>query len=181
MRDMESNTVGETLVEGFISRMGVPMIIYSDQGKNFKLKLFKQMTNLVGIKKTRTTAFRSCSNGLVERCTRTLNEMLCTPVGEHSQAWDQVLPLLTMAYRGTPHESTGFNPYFKVYGRELYMPIDIMMRRLECSEDVDELDYVQELRERLEDAYEAAREHLKLSAIKQKSYYDVRSNEQPYK
>ena len=36
-------------------------------------------------------------------------------------------------------------------------------------------------RERLEDAYEVAREHLKLSANRQKRYYDVKANERPYK
>ena len=78
--------------------------------------------------------------------------MLCTTVWEHTQAWNQVLPFLMMAYIGTPHDSTGFSPNFMVYSRELFMPIDIMMGRPECSEDVDELDYVQELRERLKDA-----------------------------
>ena len=61
------------------------------------------------------------------------------------------------------------------------MPTDIMMGRLECSEDVDELYYVRELGKRLEDAYELAREHLKLSAVRQKRYYDARAKEQLYK
>ena len=42
------------------------------------------------------------------------------------------------------------------------MPIDIMMGRPECDEDVDELDYVQELQKRPEDAYDVPREHLNL-------------------
>ena len=62
MKYMEAKTVAETLVERFISRMGVPVIIHSDQGRNFELKLFKQMCNLLGIKKTRMTVFRPCSN-----------------------------------------------------------------------------------------------------------------------
>ena len=49
MRDMEAKTVAETQVEGFISRMGISMIIYSDQGRNFESKLFNQIYNLLGI------------------------------------------------------------------------------------------------------------------------------------
>ena len=71
MRDMEAQTVAEILVREFISRMGVPMVIHSDQGRNFESKLFLQMCGLFGIKKTRTTAFRPASNGLVERFNRT--------------------------------------------------------------------------------------------------------------
>ena len=65
MTNMEARTVAGTLVEGFIRRMGV--LIHSDQGRNFESKLFKQMCNLLGIKKSETTALRPCSNGLVER------------------------------------------------------------------------------------------------------------------
>ena len=35
MKDKEAKTVAKTLVEGFISRMDVPMIIHSNQGCNF--------------------------------------------------------------------------------------------------------------------------------------------------
>ena len=46
---------------------------------------------------------------------------------------------------GTPHESTEFSPNFMVYGRELFMPVDVMLGRPEGSEEEDELDYVREL------------------------------------
>ena len=181
MRDMEAKTVAETLVEGYISRMGVPMIIHSDQGRNFESRLFRQMCDLLGIKKTRTTAFRPCSNGLVERFNRTLNEMLCTTARENPLTWDKRVHLLTMAYRSTPHESTGFSPNFMVFGKELFMPIDVMVGSPDDNSNQDELDYVTGLRERLEDAYDVAREHLQTSANRQKRHYDLRANESPYK
>ena len=59
--------------------------------------------------------------------------------------------------------------------------VNVMLGRPEGSEEGDDLDYVWELREMLEDAYEVAREHLKPSADRQKRYYDVKANEQPYK
>ena len=179
MPDMEAKSVAEVLVREFISRVGVPMIIHSDQGRNFESKLFQQMCHLLGIKKTRTTAFRPSSNGLVERFNRTLNEMMCTTARESPLTWDKRVHLLTMAYRSTPHESTGFSPNFMVFGKDLYMPIDVMMGQPD--ESKDELDYVQGLRKRLEDAYDVAREHLQSSADRQKRYYDVRAHENPYK
>ena len=36
-----------------------------------------------------------------------LNEMLCNTTGEYPTTCDQRIPLLTMACKGTPHESTG--------------------------------------------------------------------------
>ena len=180
MPNMEATTVAEILVTQFISRLGVPMIIHSDQGRNFESKLFKQMCKLLGMKKTRTTPFHPESNGLVERFNRTLNEMLCTCARDNSTSWDRHLRLLTMAYRATPHESTGFSPNYMVYGREMHMPIDVMLEE-RCPQEEDELGYVQGLRERLEDAYDVAREHLGRSANRQKRYHDVHAYEQPYK
>ena len=48
IRDMKANDVAETLVEGFITRMDVPMVIHSDQGCNFE-----HMCAVLVIKKTR--------------------------------------------------------------------------------------------------------------------------------
>ena len=70
-----------------------------------------------------------------------------------------------MACRGTPHESTGFGLNLLVYSRKLFMAIDIMVGRPKCSENVDELNYVQELRRRLEHVYGITREHLELSNV----------------
>ena len=67
MKNMEAGTVAEILVTEFISRMGVPMIIHSDQGRNFESKSFKQVCHLLGMKKTRTTGFHPAGNGLVEQ------------------------------------------------------------------------------------------------------------------
>ena len=122
MNDMEAKTVAETLVEGFFSRMGVPMIIHSIKGAVLSLGCFWQICALLGIK-NRKTAFNPCSNGLVERYNGTLNEMLCATTGEHPTTWDQRIPLLMLAYRGTQHELTGFSPHFMVYDRDFFMPI----------------------------------------------------------
>ena len=55
-------------------------------------------------------------------------------------------------------------------------------RRCTChsSTSWDELEYVQGLRDRLEDAYDCAREHFQSSAGRQKRYYDLMANESHY-
>ena len=131
IKDMEAKTVAEILLKEFISRMGLPVIIHSNQGRNFKSKLFQQMCGLFGIKKTRTTAFQPSSNGLVERFNRTLNEMLCTTAHENPLTWDRRVHLLSMVYRSTQHKSTGFSPNFIMFGKKLYMIMEVMM---ECQE-----------------------------------------------
>ena len=76
-----------------------------------------------------------------------------------------------MAYRSTPHESNEFSSNFMVFGKEMYMPVHVI---LECPDKLSKQEYVQGLRDRLEDAYDVAGEHLQSIASRQKRYYDVK-------
>ena len=68
---------------------------------------------------------------------------------------------------------TGFSPNFMVFGKEMYIPVDVMMGCPECSSSQDELEHVQGLWDRLEDAYDAAGEHLSSSASIQKIWCEI--------
>ena len=63
---------------------------------------------------------------------------------------------------------------------ELFMPIDVVFGQPYSSEKADELAYVLGLRERLEKAYDVARENLEKSTTTQNRYCNVRANEKPY-
>ena len=56
MKDQEAKTVAEVFMREFVSRTEVPMIIHSDQGRNFESKLFHQICQLFSIKKTKIMA-----------------------------------------------------------------------------------------------------------------------------
>jgi len=45
------------MYDGFFSVFGLPCQLHSDQGKNFESKLFREMCELTGIAKTRSTSF----------------------------------------------------------------------------------------------------------------------------
>ena len=69
-------TVANVLVDGFMSRYGVPKQIHNDQGGQFESKFFRYLCDLLGIDKTKTTAYHPQSNGFIERYNRTLQSML---------------------------------------------------------------------------------------------------------
>ncbi len=147
--------------------------IHSDQGRNFESQLFGELCRLLQISKTRTTPYRPQSDGLVERFNRTLQQMLKTLVNNDRNDWDDLLPFVLMAYRATPHESTGCSPNLLMLGRETSLPIDILLG-VDC-EPPDyscPVEYVEWMRRAMTNAHDLARQNLKVAALRQKTLYD---------
>jgi transposase InsO family protein len=83
LQNMEAETVARVIMEQVITRFGVPSIIHSDHGRQYESKLFSEMCQMLGIKKTRTTPYHPKSDGMVERFNRTLLSMINTYVQEN--------------------------------------------------------------------------------------------------
>ena len=81
---------------------GLPEVIHSDQGRNFESDLFKELCQLLGIEKTRTTPYYPQSDGMVEGLNRTCQQMLKTFINENRDDWDDHLPYLMKAYLSSP-------------------------------------------------------------------------------
>ena len=93
-----------------------------------------------------------------------------------SKDWDKYLPALLFAIREVPQESLGFSPFELLYGRSVRGPMAIL-RELWSGEVNDEqvlstYQYVIELRERLEQTCQLARDNLEKVQFKQKTHYD---------
>ena len=127
MTDMETNTIADILVTRVFCLWGLPLHLHSDCGSQFESDLFQKLCSLLGITKTRTTAYHPQSNGMIERFDYTLQDMLSKYVSENQRDWDQSLALVMLAYRSSVHESTGFSPNMLFMGREPRLPIDLLM------------------------------------------------------
>ena len=170
--NQEAGTVASVMVREFFTRYGVPRYLHTDQGTNFESDLFRNMASLLGIEKTRTTPFRPQSDGQSERNIKTLTRMVAM-TAEDQEDWDEHLPFLSMAYRATPHEALGVSPNFMMYGREVAMPVDVMLPPTP-DEQMSPHEYVQKLKNKLLYVYSLARKSLKKAAERQSSLYNRR-------
>lgn len=72
MTDMRAETVAATFYAGWIARFGVPEHITTDQGNQFESSLFRELTNILGVKRVHTTAYHPQANGMIERTHRVI-------------------------------------------------------------------------------------------------------------
>ena len=179
MPNQEAETVARVFVEQFVTRFGVPLQLHTDQSRNFESSLFKEVAALLGIEKTRTTAFHPQSDGMVERFNRTLEAMLSTVVSDNQQDWDLWLPHVTMAYRSSIHESTQETPSVMMLGREMNLPIDLVVPP-PPGEEFSSINYVCELRSKFRKVHDIARVAAKKASERQKRTYDLSSNPKTY-
>ncbi|CAG2196579.1 unnamed protein product [Mytilus edulis] len=130
------------------------------------------MCLILGIDKTRTTIRRPQSDGLVEKSMNTIKEMLSSNLDERQKSWDQFLSVLMMEYHSSVHQSTGVSPSNMMLGREITLPVDLVLGVPEEEIKIYSSNYAYELAECIQFIHEFARKRLKISGQTMKKYYD---------
>ncbi|XP_060073436.1 uncharacterized protein LOC132553223 [Ylistrum balloti] len=127
----------------------------------------------IGIEKSNTTPYHPMGNGLCERFNRTLLGMLGTLSEDKKQDWKAHVGPLVHAYNCTRQESTGFTPYFLMFGRNPRLPIDLAFGVDNTGVSSRSMTtYVDSLKDRLSKAYELASAYSQRRKIRQKDVYD---------
>ncbi|UYV72042.1 hypothetical protein LAZ67_9001620, partial [Cordylochernes scorpioides] len=138
--------VSKFLVEDIFLRHGAPQYLISDRGSQFTSNLMKEVVKTCKIKHCFTTSYHPQTNGLTERLNRTLINMLSMYVNTDQKNWDEILPFITHAYNTTIQETTGYSPFFLMFGRE---PTSLLDDR-NISVDIDKDDYNEYIKHHLD-------------------------------
>ena len=173
-RNQTARTTAEAFYHHFITYYGIPTRIHTDQGANFEGKLMKELCNITGMTKSRTTPYHPMGNGVCERFNRSLLDMLGTLQPTLKSNWKAHVGPLVHAYNCTRHESTGQSPYFLMFGREPRLPIDLAFG-INQPEQKNMTKYVTELREKIKRAYDLACTSSEKAKRKQKEGYDLKA------
>ena len=122
-----STTLATVLVDEVICHYGVPSYLHSDQGANLCSEVIQSVCKLLGIQRTRTSAYHPQCNSLVECFNRTVEAILAKMTQDNQKDWDCHLPKALFVYRSSIHESMGFTPYHLNFGRSPCLPIDVFL------------------------------------------------------
>ena len=175
--DATGQAIANFIYEEIVLPFSCPAEICTDRGANFMSNVLTWYLGRLKTNHIRTSAFHARSNSKVERSNSILKQALRKYAHGQIHRWDCFVEPAVFACRIRKHRTTGFSPYFLVYGVEPKLPGDILPPFIQVNDqDPDESLVVQgrvpEAR-RLREARLIAEQKLKNQAAKDKANWDA--------
>ncbi|XP_030271730.1 uncharacterized protein LOC115581049 isoform X3 [Sparus aurata] len=176
LRRITAPVISKALLK-FFSVFGLPKVIQTDQGTNFKSKVFAQVLKTLSIKHVTSSPYHPESQGALERFHQTMKAMLRKFCFDSQKDWDDGVPFVLFAAREAVQESLGFSPMNLVFGHQVRGPLKVLKEQLVTLETkVKSIpEYVAKLRDHLQQACSLAKDALTSSQVRMKKYYDKRA------
>ena len=180
IHNQEASTVAGKLVDEVFLHFSAPKQLHSDQGRQFESQLLSEVCKLLHVQKTRTTSYHPQSDGLVERFNRTMLAMLATCAKDNPLDWESYIRKVCMAYNTSVQASTGYTPFFLMFGRQARIPVDVMYGSPNSSQHTVN-EYAATLRKQMDKAFALARKYSLTNHLRQKEIYDKKIHGKAYK
>lgn len=115
---------------------GVPETIVSDNGSQFRSKVFNQLLKRYGIQHVYTAVHAPQSNAS-ERVNRSVLAAIKSYVRPDQKNWDELLSSICCSLRSSFHSAIGTSPYFLTFGQNMITngATYSLLRQLEMLED----------------------------------------------
>ena len=132
----------------------------------------RAVCRILRIKHIKTSGYNPQSNGVIERFHRFLMACLTVHVHEFHSKWDEALPLIEFAYRASVSTTTGYSPFFLVYGRDAPLPLDSLFKLEQGSQPQTLPQYAQRLQQNLQAVYKGVAKAHMAAIEKNRGYRD---------
>ena len=127
---LKTKTAEEVLqayIDNVYSKFGGSLKILSDNGTEFKNKIFEQIAKELGVVyKLYTPLYHPASNGRIEG----FHAFLIACISKHilpRLEWDDLVPLACAAYNFIPNEHSKESPFFLMFGRDPVLPLNPLL------------------------------------------------------
>lgn len=137
MPKASKEAVAQFIYEEIVLKFGCPNEIITDRGANFTSGLVEEYLKRIGTNHKLTSAFHPRTNAKVERYNGIIKQMLRKYVKGDSHRWDEFVDAAVWASRVRVHSTTGFSPFYLVYGRDPKIPGDALQPYI-CPSTVEE-------------------------------------------
>ena len=172
MKTQEASEVADAIYANIICRYGAPRKLVSDRGKNFLSKIVQSLSQLFNIRRSHTSSYHPQTNSACERLNGYIETQLKAYVAKNPSTWNRFIPGILMNYRKTPAmQSTGYSPYFLLFGSEMNCPIDTNLQP-DNSLPKNIKQYIEEIIRTHSEAEQTAKKNIEESQARNKHYYD---------
>ena len=113
------------LWKSVIIRFGIPWAVISDNGTQFKGKLFNGFCSELGIRNFFSSPAYPQANGQDEVSNKVILDGIKKRLEEAKDKWVEELPSVMWTHRTTRRRSTGETPFALAYGVEAVIPLEV--------------------------------------------------------
>ena len=111
-------------------------------------------------------------NGKCERFNRTILSMLRTLEEKEKVRWKDHLQRMVHAYNATVNRSTGYSPFYLLFGKEPMLPVDLLFEKVQPLKQKSYDKYVKEWKQGMSEAYKIAKRKSTQVGDQNKSMYN---------
>ena len=127
LKTKTAEEVIQAYIDHVYARFGGSLKILSDNGTEFKNKLFEQVGKELGVEyKLYTLPYHSASNGHIEGFHVFLKACIAKHIAPQLE-WDVLIPLACAAYNFIPNEHSKESPFFLMFGRDPVLPLNTLL------------------------------------------------------
>ena len=151
--------VAKAFVNEVICWFGVPLVIFTDRGPQFRSAIWHDIWTLMGSSVKHSTPHTPHSHGDVERQNRVINDMLRTMLDNFPDVlprWDEYVKLIQFTLNNAMVTRTGMSPLFFFFGRHPRVPASLHFPQ--SALDPMSLEFVTSFQNRLQTALDKGRE-----------------------
>ena len=127
LKTKTAEEVIQAYIDNIYSKFGGSMKILSDNGTEFKNKIFEQVAKEFAIvHKLYTPPYHPASHGRIEGFHAFLKACIAKHIAPQLE-WDVLVPLACAAYNFIPNEHSKESPFFLMFGRDSVLPLNILL------------------------------------------------------
>ena len=117
----------QAYIDNVYSKFGGFLKMLSDNGSEFKNKMFEQISEELGLGyKLYTPPYYPASNGRIEGFHAFLRVCIAKHVAPQLE-WDVLIPLACATYNFIPNEHSKESPFFLMFGRDPVLPLNTLL------------------------------------------------------
>ena len=127
LKTKSAEEVLQAYIDNVYSKFGGSIKILSDNGTEFKNKIFEQVAKELGVGyKVYTPPYHPASNGRIEGFHAFLKACILKHITPQLE-WDDLVPLACAAYNFIPNEHSKESPFFLMFGRDPILPPNTLL------------------------------------------------------